>query len=162
MERGCVNSSMELFQQMAKWECERNIAEDKYVPCGKPATHVIEWRHQDGDCERRILCRSHAIAEARYSHAMDYNASVHVSDIEKWKITVVSAGRVAWRIGRAYYAALGEDLTDVSTFSRFPARSFSKGARPTAIKTHVGLRFNRRLPVGPSQYFASKCRSIQR
>jgi hypothetical protein len=90
----------EQFEWRTNWECERSAADDKYVPCGKPAAHVVEWRHQDGDRERRLLCREHAQAEENYWSAMDWDTGVDVSDVEDWILMVGFGGKTATRIGK--------------------------------------------------------------
>jgi hypothetical protein len=66
---------------MAKWKCE-------HTGCDRPATHVIEWRHQDGDRESRILCKEHTVEDQKYWSAMYWDAGVKVSDIEEWELSV--------------------------------------------------------------------------
>lgn len=91
-----------LFEQMARFECECSRGTGKYVPCGKPATKVIEWRHQDGDRERRGMCDEHAVEQQRYWSAMDWDTGVEVSDIEDWDLGVCYGGRTATRVGSRF------------------------------------------------------------
>ncbi len=65
----------QVFEQAAKWKCARG--------CDRPTTHVIEWRHQDGDHERRILCPEHAVEDQKYWSAMYWDTGIEVSDIEE-------------------------------------------------------------------------------
>lgn len=89
-----------VFQQMARWECECSANNSTYAGCGKRATHVIEWRHQDGDRERRILCQEHAVDQEKYWSAMDWHTGVEVSDIEGWVLNVRYGGKTATRVGK--------------------------------------------------------------
>jgi hypothetical protein len=70
-----------LFEQIARFECEASVGTGRYVPCGKPATEVIEWRHQDGDDEQRLLCAEHAFAEVWYWSMMDWDTDVKAAHI---------------------------------------------------------------------------------
>jgi hypothetical protein len=81
----------QMFEQAAKWECARG--------CGRPATHVIEWRHQDGDRERRILCQEHALEDQKYWSAMSWDTGVAVSDIEEWELSVSYRSKTVTRLG---------------------------------------------------------------
>jgi len=90
------------FQRKAEWQCERSAGTGRYVPCGRPATHVIEWRHQDGDRERRILCQEHTVEEQKYWSEMDWDTSVEVSDIEDWRLGVCYRGWTATRVGSRF------------------------------------------------------------
>jgi len=80
----------QLSQQGAEWKCERG--------CDRPATHVIEWRHQDGDRERRILCKAHAIEDQKNWSTMHWDADVEVSNIEEWELSVSCGGKTVSRI----------------------------------------------------------------
>jgi len=93
-----------LFEQAAKWECECsvNVQGGERVLCGRSATHVVEWRHQDGDIEHRALCFEHAVEEQRYWSEMDWNTGVEVSNIEDWKLCVCYGGRTAGRVGSRF------------------------------------------------------------
>jgi hypothetical protein len=91
-----------LFEQMARFECEASVGTGRYIPCGKPATKVIEWRHQDGDRERRVMCDEHAVEQQRFWSEMDWDTGVEVSDIEDWKLGVCYGGRTATRVGSRY------------------------------------------------------------
>ncbi len=91
-----------LFEQMVRFECEASVGTGRYVRCGKPATEVIEWRHQDGDDEQRILCADHAFAEVWYWSMMDWETCVKVAHIEDWKLGVCYGGRTATRVGSTF------------------------------------------------------------
>jgi hypothetical protein len=98
-----VKSSNErLLEQMGRFECEASAGTHRYVPCGKPATKVIEWRHQDGDIEHSALCDEHAVAQQRFWSEMDWDTGVEVSDIEDWNLGVCYGGRTATRVGSRY------------------------------------------------------------
>jgi hypothetical protein len=84
-----------LFQKMAKWKCE-------HTGCDRPATQVIEWRHQDGDRERRILCQEYAVEDQKYWSATDWHTCVEVSDIEEWELSVSNGGRTVTRVGNLF------------------------------------------------------------
>jgi len=90
-----VNENNQLSQQGAEWKCKRG--------CDRPATHVIEWRHQDGDRESRILCKEHADEDQRYWSAMDWDPSVVVSDIEEWELSVSYGGKTVARVGNQFH-----------------------------------------------------------
>jgi hypothetical protein len=91
-----------IFVQMARFECEASAGTHSYVPCGKPATKVIECRHQDGDIEHRALCDEHGVAQQRFWSEMDWDTGVEVSDIEDWKLGVCYGGRTATRVGSRF------------------------------------------------------------
>ena len=91
--------SKQLFERTAEWKCAR--------VCDRPATHVIEWQHQDGDLERRILCQEHAVEDQKYWSAMDWHTCVEVSDIEEWELSVSSGGKMVTRVGNLFCQALG-------------------------------------------------------
>jgi len=80
--------NQQLFKQMARFECEASADARRYVPCGKPATKVIEWRHQDGDIEHRALCNEHAVEQQQFWSEMYWDTRVEVSDIEDWELGV--------------------------------------------------------------------------
>jgi hypothetical protein len=84
----------QVFEQAAKWKCEGG--------CDRPATHVIEWRHQGGDRERRILCQEHAVEDQKYWSAMDWDTGVEVSDIEEWELGVSYGGKTVTRAGNGF------------------------------------------------------------
>ncbi|MFY9646078.1 MAG: hypothetical protein WAK29_12920 [Terriglobales bacterium] len=88
-----------VFEQMTRFECEASAGTRSYVPCGKPATKVIEWRHQDNDCEWRALCQEHALEQQKYWSEMYWDTRVEVSDIEDWKLGVCYGGRTLTRVG---------------------------------------------------------------
>ena len=90
------------FEQTARFECEASVGTGRYVPCGKPATKVIEWRHQDGDYDRSALCDEHAVAEQRYWSAMDWDTGVEVSVLKIGNLWVRHGGRTATRVGSRY------------------------------------------------------------
>ena len=92
-----------LFEQMARFECECSAGTRSYVPCGKPATKVIEWRHQDGDIEHRAAVRRTRRRATEVSGpTMDWDTGVEVSDIEDWKLGVCYGGRTATRVGSRF------------------------------------------------------------
>jgi len=92
------------FQRMSEWQCERCVGEQRgeRIMCGRPATHVIEWRQQDGDIEHRVLCDEHAVEQQRFWSEMAWNTGVEVSDIEDWKLDVCYGGRTATRVGSRF------------------------------------------------------------
>jgi hypothetical protein len=94
-----------VFEQTTRFECEASAGTRTYVPCGKPATKVIEWRQQDGDIEHSALCDEHAVEQQRFWSNMDWDTSVEVSDIEDWKLGVCYGGRTATRVGSRYREA---------------------------------------------------------
>jgi len=67
----------QVFEQAAKWKCGHG--------CDRPATDVIEWRHQDGNRERRAVCQEHAVEDQKYWSAMSWDPGVEVSDSEEWE-----------------------------------------------------------------------------
>jgi hypothetical protein len=96
-----VNQSNEkLFRQLAEWKCE-------HTGCALPAARVIEWRHQDGDGERRILCKEHGVEDQEYWSAMDWDAGVAVSDIEEWQLSVSYCGKALTRAGNRFNQSAG-------------------------------------------------------
>ncbi len=94
--------NQQLFERRARFECECSTGTRSYVPCGKPATKVIEWRHQDGDIEHRVLCEEHAVVQQRSWSEMDWDTRVEVSDIEEWQLGIRYAGRTAIRVGSRF------------------------------------------------------------
>jgi len=94
--------NQQLFERGARFECERSAGTGRYVPCGRPATHVIEWRHQDGDREHRLLCTEHAVEQQRFWSEMYWDTRVEVSDIEDWQLGIRYGGRTATRVGSRY------------------------------------------------------------
>jgi hypothetical protein len=70
--------------------------------CDRPATHVIKWRHQDGDRERRILCQEHAVEDQKYWSAICWDTGVEVSDIEEWELSVSYGGKAVTRVGNRF------------------------------------------------------------
>jgi|SRR5271157_4001185 len=96
------SSNQQLFEQMARFECECSAGTRSYVPCGKPATKVIEWQHQDGDREHRLLCTEHAVEQQRFWSEMYWDTRVEVSDIEDWELGVCYGGRTATHVGSRY------------------------------------------------------------
>jgi hypothetical protein len=94
--------NQQLFEQMTRFECEASAGTRSYIPCGKPATKVIEWRHQDGDIEHRVLCEEHAVVQQRSWSEMDWDTRVEVSDIEEWQLGIRYAGRTAIRVGSRF------------------------------------------------------------
>lgn len=102
-----------VFQQMARFECEASKGTSSYVPCGKPATKVVEWRHQDGDRERRALCQKHALKQQKYWSAMDWDTGVEVSNIEAWDLSIrYSVGRLL--LGRKFPDAVAYGTTAIA------------------------------------------------
>ena len=91
--------NQQLFEQMARFECEASVGMRSYVPCDKPATKVIEWRHQDGDRERRALCEEHAVEEEKYWSGVGWDTCVEVSNIEDWELHISYGDRTATRVG---------------------------------------------------------------
>ena len=91
-----------LFERMARFECDASADTRTHIPCGKPATKVIEWRHQDGDRERGTLCQEHAPEQQQYWSAMDWDTGVEVSDIEDWQLGICYSGRTVTRVGSRY------------------------------------------------------------
>ena len=79
----------------AEWKCERG--------CNRPATHVIEWRHQDGGRESRILCQEHTVEDQKYWSAMYWDAGVRVFDIEEWELSVSYGGKTVTRVGNQFH-----------------------------------------------------------
>ena len=77
--------NQQLFEQMARFECEASAATCSNAPCGKPAMKVIGWRQQDGDIVHRALCDQHAVEQQRFWSEMNWDTCVVVSDIEDWK-----------------------------------------------------------------------------
>lgn len=100
--RNVRSINQRLFEQMARFECEASAGTRSYVPCGKPATKVIEWRHQDGDREHRLLCTEHAFEKLGYWDTMDWDACAEISDIEDWRLGICYGGRTATRVGSRY------------------------------------------------------------
>jgi hypothetical protein len=92
------NINEQLFEQMARCECECSADTGRYFPCSKPATKVIEWRQQDGDREHRLMCTEHAFQELGYWDTMDWDAGAEMSDIEDWKLGVSYGGRTVTRV----------------------------------------------------------------
>ena len=76
----------QVSEQAAKRKCARG--------CDRPATHVIEWRHQDGDRERRVLCQEHAVEDQKYWSAMEWDAGVEVSRVDDWDIALQYGSRI--------------------------------------------------------------------
>ena len=91
-----------VFEQMTRFECEASAGTHTFVPCGKPATKVIEWRQQDGDIEHRALCDEHAVEQQRFWSEMYWDTGVEVSDIEDWKLGVCYGEGKATRVGSSY------------------------------------------------------------
>ena len=91
-----------LFEQMARFECEASAGTHRYVPCGKPATKVIEWRQLDGDIEQSALCDEHAVEKQSFWSEMGWDTGVEVSDIEDWNLGVCYGGRTATRVGSRF------------------------------------------------------------
>ena len=85
----------QVFEQAAKWKCGHG--------CERPATHVIEWRHQDGDRERRAVCQEHALEDQKYWSAMSWDTGVEVSDIEEWELSVSYGGKTVTRVGNQFH-----------------------------------------------------------
>ncbi len=96
--------NQQLFEQMARFECETSAGAGtrSYIPCGKPATKVIEWQQQDGDIEHSALCNEHAVEQQRFWADMAWDTGVEVSDIEDWKLGVCYGGRTVTRVGSKY------------------------------------------------------------
>jgi len=94
-----MNINKKLFERMARFECGASAGTHTFVPCGKPATKVIEWQHQDGDREHRLLCTEHAVEQKRFWSEMAWDTGVEVSDIEDWQLTIRYAGRAVSRVG---------------------------------------------------------------
>ncbi len=84
----------QLFERTAEWKCERG--------CDRPATRVLEWRHQDGDRESRTLCKEHTVEDQRYWSAMHWDGGVKVSDIEEWELSVCYGGETVTRVGNQF------------------------------------------------------------
>jgi hypothetical protein len=93
--------SNRVFEQMARFECEASAGTHSWVPCGKPATKVIEWRHQVGDREHRLLCDEHVVEQQRFWSKMDWDTS-EVSDIEDWNLGVCYGEVTSARVGSRY------------------------------------------------------------
>lgn len=91
-----------LFEQAAKWECECSVSAQggKRIMCSRPATHVVQWQHKDGDRERRIFCLEHALEQEKYWSAMDWDTSVEVSDVENWTLSIDYGRKTATRVGK--------------------------------------------------------------
>jgi len=83
---------LEKHPHLARLECECSGDAGTYVPCATPATKVVEWRHQDGDRERRAVCGEHAREQQRYWSEMDWDTGVEVSDIEDWQLGISYGG----------------------------------------------------------------------
>ncbi len=98
-----------LFEQIVRFECEASVGTGRYVRCGKPATAVIEWRHQDGDDEQRILCADHAFAEVCYWSMMDWETRVKVAHIEDRELGLSYGGRTATRVRKQVQDTRGTD-----------------------------------------------------
>jgi hypothetical protein len=94
--------NQQLFEQMARFECEASAGQRTYIPCSKPATKVIEWRQQEGDREHSALCDEHAVKQQRFWSEMDWDTGVEVSDIEDWKLGVRYGRRTVTRVGSRY------------------------------------------------------------
>jgi hypothetical protein len=91
-----------VFEQMTRFECEASAGTRSYVPCGKLATKVIEWRQQDGEIEHRALCEEHAVEQRSSGPRWIGDTGVEVSDIEDWKLSVCYGGVTATRVGSRY------------------------------------------------------------
>jgi hypothetical protein len=100
--RDLKSISDRVFDQLARFECECSAGTGRYFPCSKPATKVIEWRHQDGDRERGALCQEHALEQQQYWSAMDWDTGVEISDIEEWQLGICFCGRSGTRVGSRF------------------------------------------------------------
>lgn len=91
-----------MFDQLARFECEASAGTRSYVPCGRPATKVIEWRQQDGDVEHSALCDEHAVEQQRFWSEMAWDTGVQVSDVGDWKLGVCYGERMVTRVGSRF------------------------------------------------------------
>lgn len=91
-----------LFEQAPKWECGCSVSAQggERIMCGRPATHVVQWRHLDGDRERRLFCQEHALEQQKYWAAVDWDTGVEASDIEDWTLTIGYGVKTANHFGK--------------------------------------------------------------
>ena len=133
-------ANKELFAAKARWACECSRGTRRYIPCGKPATHVLEGQDEDGD-QRMLLCGKHA-AMVDKRIPLDWS-NLMVSDIEDWQITVTYGGHIATRVGTHYHATQREQRTQDSglmpTFPLFPVVSFTTCRRRSRVARKAEL-----------------------
>lgn len=83
-EKDVEDSNKQLFEEKAKWQCEHGVGKGKYIPCGKSATRVVEWRHQDGD--RTVM--SALVTMAGLYAAQDAAQQLDGEELRGWPIQV--------------------------------------------------------------------------